>query len=158
MSFFSVINIAKYVFRAMHIIPMVFIGGKLFIQNVFPQVLNVKFDQNLENLQDYAALIMTVGGFVNIFLLQTSKKMGKQYKNQALLWKINIYLKFATMIFYSNTLLSFVLPNLAQNPEKLVKARFHIFNMWLLIAPFLRFWREHYTQENNKQREKVKSN
>lgn len=35
MSFFNATNIAKYIFRVCHILPMFVVGGKLFMENYF---------------------------------------------------------------------------------------------------------------------------
>lgn len=149
-SFLNSTNISKYIFRVCHILPMAIVGGKLFLDNFFEyKLVDESKQEKLETIFKIAALVMTIGGFVNIFLLQAGKNMNKKvHKGPYLLWTIIIHIKFLSMIFFCDYLLQFIAPQLLENPTKLSKSRFHIFLMWTLITPFLRFWREHYTKLN----------
>jgi hypothetical protein len=133
-------NLTKYVFRVLHIGPMVFLSYKIILDyfNDSLSTQNTAFFAVMGVLTAFAGKFFSISGVVNMFLLKP-KKMGDKKK----LWMSWHHIKFIITI----VLFSPVYKYLLQDGD-LVKVRFYFMCSCLLVSPFMRFYREYYVAEN----------
>jgi len=132
-------NFTKYVFRVLHIGPMVFLSYKIILDyfNDSLSTTNTAFFAVMGVLTAFAGNFVSISGVVNMFILKP-KTMGDKKK----LWMSWHHIKFIITI----VLFSPVYKYLLQDGD-LVKVRFYFMCSCLLVSPFMRFYREYYVAE-----------
>lgn len=130
----------KYVFRVLHIGPVIILGGKIlndYLLNKGQEVGDLKMF--------YAAMgiiLMVAGtqisnvGFVNTFILKPKEKM----QGDAKLW-IGVH---HTKLLLSSIILTPLL-NFICSAQSAPTVRFYFVLFLVFLSPFMRFYREYYT-------------
>jgi hypothetical protein len=84
---------------------------------------------------------MTIGGFVNMFLLKPHKNLEKK---NAMIWDIIITCKLISMAFFCDFILQKLFPG--SNEKKKLAIKFHVAAFWVVLSPLIRFFREFYAE------------
>lgn len=136
----------KYLFRFLHIGPVVVLGGKI----INDYLLGSKADLTKGDKSFYAicgVILMIAGtwvnyvGFVNTFLLKPKDNM----KDQAKFWIAFHH----TKLLLSCIILTPIIGMMA-SPDGVNTIRFYFVVFNLIVSPFMRFYREFWTQKHQK--------
>ncbi|CAK92722.1 unnamed protein product (macronuclear) [Paramecium tetraurelia] len=128
----------KYVFRVLHIGSVTALGGRIIYDYLWPDQGEITKSQAL--FAGISGFLMILAGIVNIFLLKGKEKLKSKNK----FWAGTLHLKAITTIIILTPLAKFI-----SRDQQLVKAiQFYYVVAMLLLSPFLRFYREWWTELN----------
>jgi hypothetical protein len=138
----------KYLFRFLHIAPVIVVGGKIFNDYILntPKADLTRDQQNFHMIAGIvlmiAGKIFLILGFVNTFLLKPKETM----KQQAKFWIGFHHLKLLLSIVILTPLIG-----LLAQPSTVNTIRFSFVLILLIVSPFMRYYREYHTEKNRKQ-------
>lgn len=115
----------KYTFRIFHVLTFTTIGSSVIYEYLFDQPqLEIIFSWTL-------SAILMISGFINIYLLEPHQKM----QSRARFWVGLTHIKLISTLLIIAPI--FTVP---------AAIRFYFVLCWLLLSPFLRFYREHWSE------------
>jgi dipeptide/tripeptide permease len=129
--------ISKYIFRLGHIAPVIAVGGKAFIDYITYPNMPLNKNEKWSDIFDILVIVMGVCGFVNSMILKPKKTM----KEKRTLWSILIHVKLLFWLLYINKFTSLFI----SDQKKIVTMRCHTTIFWVVVSPFLRYYREYWT-------------
>mmetsp|Transcript_29789 Transcript_29789/g.34413 ORF Transcript_29789/g.34413 Transcript_29789/m.34413 type:complete len:150 (+) Transcript_29789:36-485(+) len=135
--------ILKYVFRVLHIGPVALYAGKVCYDYLFGDP-TAAYSKSEKTFYGIAGVLILVSGLVNTFvILQTKKNLPKENHK---VWSMISHTKLLlTMIFFTP------LCGMILSQENKVSVQFWLVASFVLISPFMRYYREYYTIPKEKQ-------
>ena len=132
--------IIKYIFRFLHVFGFVAVGGRVMFAYLFPSS-NIWEDKGA-NAYYYTWIGLSfAAGFVNFFILKPKEKLKEDRK----LWIGLVHTKLVVGILIFTPVLQAIG---GYSDKTYVAIQFYFLILFLIVSPFMRFYREHYTEVN----------
>jgi len=142
MSFFNKEYLKKYTVRVCHMFSVIALSGKVIFDYLFNT--DTSSDTSSSGESPFYAIIgviMIVSGTINTFLQKPTLTL-KEHKP---LWMNTMYAKFIITVIICSPIPKILF---GISKEQHTALQFYVILAFIFISPYLRFYREHYTQLN----------
>ncbi|CAD8158165.1 unnamed protein product [Paramecium octaurelia] len=129
---------SKYIFRVFHISTVTILSGNIIWKYLFTS----QNEDPSKLIQWILSFIMITSGFINTILLDPNNKMKQQSKQ----WIGMMHTKLVLSIIVMTPIFNQIVDD-----HLALEIRFVFIVFWILISPFLRFYREAWSEHHRGQ-------